>query len=54
LTIIEKRKDSGVKKRHFYVLKLHVPWLYPDQIADLHYCFTEADVRALDGSDRSW
>jgi len=25
-----------------------------DQIADLHYCFTEADVRALDGSDRSW
>jgi len=24
------------------------------QIADLHYCFTEADVRALDGSDRSW
>jgi len=25
-----------------------------DQIADLHDCFTEADVRALDGSDRSW
>ncbi len=25
-----------------------------DQIADLHHCFTEADVRALDGSDRSW
>jgi len=25
-----------------------------DQIADLHYCFTESDVRALDGSDRSW
>jgi len=24
------------------------------QIADLHYCFTEADVRALDGSDRVW
>ncbi len=24
------------------------------QIADLHGCFTEADVRALDGSDRSW
>ena len=24
------------------------------QIADLHYCFTKADVRALDGSDRSW
>jgi len=24
------------------------------QIADLHYCFIEADVRALDGSDRSW
>jgi len=24
------------------------------QIADLHDCFTEADVRALDGSDRSW
>ncbi len=25
-----------------------------DRIADLHHCFTEADVRALDGSDRSW
>jgi len=25
-----------------------------DQIADLYHCFTEADVRALDGSDRSW
>jgi len=25
-----------------------------DGIADLHHCFTEADVRALDGSDRSW
>ncbi len=25
-----------------------------DQIADLHDCFTEADVWALDGSDRSW
>jgi len=25
-----------------------------EQIADLHHCFTEADVRALDGSDRSW
>ncbi len=25
-----------------------------DQIADLHHCFTEADVRALDGSDRYW
>ncbi len=25
-----------------------------DQIADLHDCFTEADVRAIDGSDRSW
>ncbi len=24
------------------------------QIADLHDCFIEADVRALDGSDRSW
>ncbi len=24
------------------------------QIADLHDCFTEADVRALDGSERSW
>jgi len=25
-----------------------------DQLADLHHCFTEADVRALDGSDRTW
>jgi len=25
-----------------------------DRIADLHHCFIEADVRALDGSDRSW
>jgi len=25
-----------------------------DGMADLHHCFTEADVRALDGSDRSW
>jgi len=25
-----------------------------DGIADLHHCFTEADVRALDGSDRYW
>ncbi len=25
-----------------------------NQIADLHHCFTEADIRALDGSDRSW
>jgi len=25
-----------------------------DMIADLHHCFTEADVRALDGSDRYW
>jgi len=25
-----------------------------DGIADLHHCFIEADVRALDGSDRSW
>ncbi len=24
------------------------------QIADLHDCFTEADVQAFDGSDRSW
>ena len=25
-----------------------------DNLADLRYCFIEADVRALDGSDRSW
>jgi hypothetical protein len=25
-----------------------------ERIADLHYCFTEADVQALDGSERSW
>ncbi len=25
-----------------------------DGIADLHHCFTEADIRAVDGSDRSW
>jgi hypothetical protein len=25
-----------------------------DQIANLHDCFIEADVRAIDGSDRSW
>lgn len=25
-----------------------------DAIADRHFCFIEADVRALDGSDRSW
>lgn len=25
-----------------------------ERIAALHYCFTEADVRALDGSDRYW
>ncbi len=25
-----------------------------NRIADLHHCFTEADVRALDGSDRYW
>ena len=25
-----------------------------DGMADLHHCFAEADVRALDGSDRSW
>jgi hypothetical protein len=25
-----------------------------ESLADLRYCFTEADVRALDGSERSW
>ena len=25
-----------------------------DSLADMRYCFIEADVRALDGSDRSW
>jgi hypothetical protein len=25
-----------------------------ESIADTKYCFTEADVRALDGSERSW
>ncbi len=25
-----------------------------DMIADLRHCFTEADVRALEGSDRYW
>ena len=25
-----------------------------DAIADRHHCFIEADVRALDGSERSW
>jgi len=25
-----------------------------DGMADLYHCFIEADVRALDGSDRSW
>ncbi len=25
-----------------------------ESIADRHYCFTEADVSALDGSERQW